>query len=161
MKVYKIEEVNKFRETFANLQYREHVDVELGGKKFSFFDVPQDRNPALEDFALVLAGKQGEDYVIGVSSHIETAFRPLWAFHEYVEVVEPGADRKIRCIDALKKELDVARIVLVKGDLQRYICARKKFFGHLVNYTLERLGAYDKETVREFNKSLEYLISLG
>ena len=160
MKVYTKEEVNKFRDTFANLNYRKHA-VELGRKEFSFFDVPQDRNPALECFALVLAGKKDDSYVIGVSSQVETAFRPLWAFHEYVEVVEPGADMKLKCVDALKQELGVARIVLESQiHFPKYISARTKFFENLVNYALGKPGMYDKETIREFRESLDHLVSL-
>jgi hypothetical protein len=160
MKVYTREEVNKFRDTFANLNYRKHT-VELGRKEFSFFDVPQERNPALECFALVLAGKKDDSYVIGVSSQVETAFRPLWAFHEYVEVVEPGVDNKLKCVDALKQELGVARIVLVESDLPRYLAARKKFFANLFDYALGSPQNYDKATIKEFRESLDHLISLG
>jgi hypothetical protein len=161
MRVYRLEEIKKFRDSFIDLKYREH-DVKLGGKEFSFFDIPQDRNPAFECFALVMAGRKGDDYVIGVSNHVETAFRPLWAFHEFIEAVEPGADRSTQCIDALKNELDVAGIVLeTERDLPRYLTARKRFFGQLFDYALGHPGIYSKEKMHEFRQSLDYLVSRG
>ena len=100
--------------------------------------------------------------MIGVSDLVEEAFKPLWAFHEYVEVVEPGADNKIKCIDALKQELDVAKVILATADqLPRYIKARKLFFENLINYVSERPAHYNASVVPEFKESLEHLISLS
>jgi hypothetical protein len=160
MPIYKPEQIQTTQESFKNLGYRQ-CDVVLDGRKFQFYEVPQDRNPALPCFAIVLAGMKDEGYVIGVSDLVEEAFKPLWAFHEYVEVVEPGADKKIRCIDALKQELDVARIILAKEDqLPKYIRARKEFFENLVNYVMERPAHYNASVIPEFKESLEHLISI-
>jgi hypothetical protein len=161
MPVYTQEVIQSTNESFRNLGYR-NCKVELAGKKFDFFEVPQNRNPALPDFAIVLAGQKDENYVIGVSESVEEAFKPLWAFHEYVEVVEPGADKKLRCIDALKQELDVARVILATADqLPKYIKARKAFFDNLISYVAERPAHYNQSVVPEFKESLEHLISLS
>jgi hypothetical protein len=160
MPIYTQEIIQSTNESFRNLGYR-ICKVELAGKKFNFFEVPQNRNPALPNFAIVLAGSRGEDYVIGVSEAVEEAFKPLWAFHEYVEIVEPGADQKIKCVDALKQEIDASRVILASADqFPRYIKARKQFFENLINYVAERPAHYNQSLIPEFKESLEHLVSL-
>ncbi len=159
MRVYTKNDIDATRNSFKNLRYRESF-AELNKQKFSFFIIPRDRNPSLVNFALVLAGATKEDgYVIGVSSQVDVAYRPLWAYHELVEVVEPGPANKLRCVDALKKELDVASIVLQKEHFPKYIHTRKKFFEDLVKYSMDRIDQYGKETVKEFQESLDHLVS--
>ncbi len=160
MPVYSQERVRTAQESFRNLGYR-NWRVELLGRSFNFFEVPQGRNPALPCFALVLAGRRGEDYVIGVSDLVDEIFRPLWAFHEYVETVEPGADNKIRCIDALKQEIDASRVMLASaGQFPRYVEARKQFFENIIKYVRGRLNHYNACVVPEFEESLEHLVLL-
>ncbi len=160
MPQYSREQVETTRESFRNLKYR-NCEFELLGRRFNFFEVPQERNPSLPGFAFVLAGRKGEDYVIGVSNLVEEAFRPLWAFHEYVEVVEPGADNRIRCIDALRQEIDASRALLSSADqFPRYIEARRVFFENLIKYVQERPNHYNSGMIAEFQESLEHLVRI-
>jgi len=157
MPVYTKEAIRNAKESFHNLGYKNR-ETELAGRKFSFFEIPRERNPALPCFAVVLAGRKGEDYVIGVSNSVDEAFMPLWAFHEYVEVVEPGADNRIRCIEALRQEIDASRTILAPHRFPEYIRARKKFFENLISYVSAREGHYHQSALPEFRESLEHLV---
>ncbi|MEM4239870.1 MAG: hypothetical protein QXM31_00300 [Candidatus Woesearchaeota archaeon] len=161
MKVYSKDNIETARQMFKNLFYRLNK-VNVAGKKLEFFDIPQQRNPDLPCFAYVCAGKKEDGYVIGVSDEVYEPYKKLWAFHEFVEYAENGADNKIRCIDALDIELCAASIELVSANaFRRYVAARKEFFENLVKYVREKPDQYTQSDISEYEESLALLVRLN
>lgn len=148
MKTFTKEEIDMKRSKYRSEGFKEENGF-FGDLEFSYFVIPQELNPNLPDFVMRMTGKNKEDGAIyGIANSVREDFRPYAVAHEAIEFEEIGLDKKGRCAEAVRKELDLVPDKM-KGD---YIKMRTEFFRNLVLFSSATDG-YTKEDVDEFKGS--------
>ena len=148
MKDFTKKDIEKVKENFHNSGFDE-VKVNLNGREFSYFVLPQSIEPKLLNFVYRCTGKSLKNYVFGVSDNIEEKYRKFVAFHEFIEFIELK-NAQNRCINALEQELKLVPEAIKKSYLQM----RKKFFEDLIIYCSNQPENYAKKDLNEFKKTL-------
>jgi hypothetical protein len=124
---------------------------------FTYFIVPQSKNPELPNFALRITGKPEYGYVIGVSDNIKISFQPYVAFHEFYEFLILEPETKERCLKALEAELKS-----VPNDFKpEYTKMRIEFFENLISYADSNRKNFSDSDIAEFQRSLSHLEKLA
>ena len=147
--------IQKLRSDFIKAGLKE-FKVDLVNIIFPYFVLPQSMNQNLQDFALAMVTEDKSHYLFGVSDSLPEAYRPYWAFHEFVEYVgEPESPE--RCVRALERELSI-----VPNEIKpEYLLRRLTFFQNLVRYASGKPDEYAPKQVNKFQKSLSRLEELA
>jgi hypothetical protein len=92
-----------------------------------------------------------------ISDEVKEDYRKYMVFHELYEF-EHNPDGAVRCLDALKEELDK----LPEGEIEYYVPFRRDTFEELVAYWgRQNVGEPRDGILEEARESLSYLEELG
>jgi hypothetical protein len=152
MKEYAKQEIDGARDYFRSQGFEE-VEANLGDFKFSYFVMPQEMEPNLNNFVYRCTGKPEDGYVFGISDNVQEEFRQYAVAHEFIEFMQIGLDQKDRCRKALEREIE-----LVPEDIKSdYLSMRKDFFRDLIDYCSAKPEQYTQTDLDEFRGSLSKL----
>ena len=150
------DKIKKTRNYFIKKGYKE-ITVELGGRKISYFVIPQALEPNLPNFVIRVTGNSKDDFVFGISDSVNKEYQPYVVAHEYIEFLEIGINAPDRCVKALEEELKLV-YQFIPNDLKPgYVKMRRDFFRDLISYCSEKPKLYTEDEVRQFKKNLETL----
>lgn len=160
MREFSPEQIESARKNFAAGGFPLR-NVQLDGRTFSYYVMPQEVFGVLEDFAFRMTHTEPQNGLVsgifGVCDSVPEELRDYWAAHEYIEFVEIGIAEKRRCLRAEKSVLDL----IPEGLCQQFITRRISFFENLVaffrNEIANSTGNYHEADLREARATLRYL----
>ena len=155
MKKFSKAEIEGCRDSFREQEYPE-ITVLLGGREFTYFELPPELNIALPNYCLRVTGEPSDGYVLGVSTDVKKIWRPRPVLHEYIEFMEIGIDTPDRCIRALEEELRYAP----HHKAQEYLLMRREFFKNLIPFAENSPEYFTQNDIHEFQQSLNRLEQL-
>lgn len=139
-------------------------ESQLGELNVSYFVIPQELNPSLQDFALRMTTTNPKTKevtgIFGVSDSVPAELRPYWAAHEIIEFTQIGINQEGRCAAAEERIIE-----LLPEDLkQEYVNRRIPFFENLIIFFMDDIasenGNYTDDDLLEAQATLEYLKNL-
>lgn len=157
MKEFEPSVITQQREAFELASYP-LVKREIDGVSFSYYVVPQEKNPALPDFAMRMTHtdpQTGEmtDELFGVSNSVPETLRDYWALHEVLEFREIGINTEGRCQQSEARVLEVIPEELT----HEYIRRRIEFFQRLIPMFETNPDWFSKEDIEEAQTTLALL----
>lgn len=134
--------------------------VEIGGQEIDYFEIPQDRNPALPHFALRMTNKPGEPYLLGLADSIKPEHQPLVALYEFHRFCVLDANAENGCQRALEVELEEVDKRFNGQERVEYLEMRRDFFEVLRPFCEQFPDHYSPEDLNQFQANYQRLDEL-
>ncbi len=158
MKQFTKEQIERTREYFRSEGYEEKPAMMDDCTRFTYFVIPQSKEPNLEHFVLRMTGKPEDGSLFGISDSVPVGLRKYPVFHEVIEFLGADNESPGKCQRALVREIRAVPEYL----LDEYARMRESFFTNLLVYVQrpDQVANYTLDDLKEFQGSLDFLRSL-